>query len=178
MVIELIIDLRILNCEWAITAGVLHIPTAQRVHVLAKNLTIMQGIPGSGKSTVAKALADKTEAIIFSTDDFWYQRGPNPLSYDYDPALSGNAHRWNQRRTAQEMAADDGGNIIIDNTNIKARDIRPYLSLAEIFEYEVQVVRVEVPLDVALDRNSRRSVDRQVPEEIIRRMHENMEKLL
>lgn len=143
-----------------------------------KTLYLMQGIPGSGKTTIAKIIADREEAIIFSTDDFWIHHDETGLHYHFDPTRLGEAHRWNQQRTAKEMASLDGGNIVIDNTNIKKRDVQPYVTLARIFEYEIVVMRVDVPLATALVRNDRRPVDRKVPAEIIERMHNTMEDLL
>jgi len=145
-----------------------------------KTLFIMQGIPGSGKSTMAKLIADKHEAIIFSTDDFWYDYAEDGkhYTYNYDPARIDEAHRWNQQRCAKEMIAEDGGNIVIDNTNIQRWQAHPYLVLASIFEYDVQVISVQVPVEVAIARQAQRPVDRQIPEEVIRRMHSEMEVLL
>lgn len=139
----------------------------------------MQGIPGSGKSSMAKLIADANPEFvaILSTDEYWYtQVGDDPTIYDYDPIQAGTAHRWNQRRCAEAMVMGD--HIIIDNTNIKRDAIRPYLTLAEIFQYGVKVVRVEVALGVALARNSLRPLDRKVPDEVIAKMHKEMETLL
>jgi len=146
---------------------------------MAKNKTlwIMQGIPGSGKSTLAKVIADKVGGTIFSTDDFWYQKNGNTTEYDFDPGKLGVAHQWNQQRTVKEMAAPDSGDIIIDNTNITRKDAEPYMVMAKIFDYDVQVVSVQVPLQVAIDRQSDRPVDRQIPDTVIHRMYEKMERL-
>lgn len=143
-----------------------------------KTLTLMQGIPGSGKSTMAKFIADRDEAIIFSTDDFWIHRYEHDVAYEFDASRLGEAHQWNQQRTAKEMASADGGDIVIDNTNILRQHVQPYLALAQIFDYEVRVVRVEVPVEVAIERNAKRPVDRRVPSDSIRRMASQMETLL
>lgn len=138
----------------------------------------MQGIPGSGKSTVARELANHDDAIVFSTDDFWIHQVEHDVVYAFDHTKLGEAHRWNQQRTAKEMASVDGGNIVIDNTNITRYAIEPYLALAKIFDYDVRVVRVEVPVEVALARNQLRRADRKIPEDVIRRMAGTMEWLL
>lgn len=138
----------------------------------------MQGIPGSGKSTLAKVIADKNDAIIFSTDDFWYVRHEHETIYEHDASRLGEAHRWNQLRCLQEMNSKDGGNIVIDNTNIKRKDAQVYFTLANLFQYDIQVVRVEIPVDVAIARQSNRPPDRQIPEYVIYRMHETMERLV
>lgn len=142
----------------------------------------MQGIPGSGKSTIAAQLvAENPAAVIFSTDEFWYEVPVGEIDghslYNYDPARRTEAHQWNQQRTVRAMQ-QGVGQIVIDNTNIQRWQASPYFALAQIFDYEVQVVRVQVPIEVALERNAQRSSDRQVPEEVIRQMAAEMEDLL
>jgi NEDD4-binding protein 2 len=148
-------------------------------------LVLMQGIPGSGKSTVARMLAREynpnRENLIYSTDEFWYEVPVDEIDgvplYNYDPARRAEAHRWNQQRVVQAMQQGIAY-IIVDNTNIQRWQVQPYLALAQIFDYEVQVVRVQVPVEVAIERNAARSADRQVPEEVIRQMADEMEDLL
>lgn len=94
-----------------------------------KKLIIMRGIPGSGKSYIAKQLvpADK----IYSTDDFW---GPN---YNFDITKLFQAHMWNQRRV--ETAMNSGYELIaVDNTNVTWKEIKPYYELAKKYGYEVE----------------------------------------
>src|SRR3954463_3476877 len=114
----------------------------------------MQGIPGSGKSTLAKVIADRNDAIVFSTDDFWIHRVEHDVIYDFDAKRLGEAHRWNQQRCAEEMASKDGGNIVIDNTNIRRKDAQVYQTLASVFDYDVVVVRIDVPVEVAIARQA------------------------
>lgn len=137
----------------------------------------MQGVPGSGKSTVARAIAQGSyaidEAIIISTDDYWDRGG----IYAFETGKLGQAHRWNQERCLQAMQ-EGHGLIIVDNTNIQKKAAVPYVGLASVFGYSVQVVRVDPGLDVAIARNVERTPDRQVPEGVIRDMYARMETLL
>jgi len=143
-----------------------------------KNLILMQGVPGSGKSTVAHELRRAhSEGVveIISTDDYWYS-GTQHV-YNFNPALLGEAHKWNQQRCLKLMEAG-ATTIIIDNTNITKNRVIPYVGLAMVFDYSVTVVRVDPGLDVALARNRLRTEDRQVPEEVVRNMYAAMEPLL
>ena len=136
-----------------------------------KTLIVMQGIPGSGKSTIAEMIALGSHDVqIRSTDEFW---GEN---YNFNAALLGRAHEWNQDRVKREMVAGTS-TIIVDNTNIKKSAVEPYVEMANQFGYTVQFVRVSVPVDVAVGRNAMRPKHRRVPEEVIRRMAEEMENL-
>lgn len=135
---------------------------------------LMQGIPGSGKSFIADLLAGATEATVCSTDDLWLDEEGY---YNFNKGKLGEKHLLNQKKVALAMSKNDVF-IIVDNTNITRNDIKPYLTLAEIFGYQVQVLRVDTALDVCLERNAERPVNRQVPEDTIRAMREDMESLL
>lgn len=129
-----------------------------------KTLYLMQGIPGSGKSTRATELAQEVGAAIYSTDFFW---GPE---YRWNPAKTGTAHRWNQACVEKAMIAGDPA-IIVDNTNITVDAVKPYYELAHEYMYRVIMVRVDTPLDVCLERNAQRPEHRRIPEDVIREMH-------
>ena len=142
---------------------------------MSKTLILMQGIPGSGKSTVAKKLG----GVILSTDAFWWSRGAQE-TYAYDATLIGVAHRWNQRRVAACMQINNPpiNMIIVDNTHIRQAEADPYLNLARMFEYDVQVVRVECTPKIALMRNAQREAERQVPPQKIMQMYAEMERII
>lgn len=145
----------------------------------------MQGIPGSGKSTVANAIATsddpnahpselfhQEQASVYSTDEFWMKDG----KYEFDISRLGEAHHWNQMRATKAMKFGTT-RVIIDNTNIKNRDIVPYLIAGHMYGYAIHVVRVETPVETCIARQANRPEDRRIPEDVIRRMHDQMETL-
>jgi predicted kinase len=137
----------------------------------------MQGAAGSGKSTMAAAIKDshdqkREEALILGSDEFWNQNG----KYVFDPTRLEDAHRWNQRRVAKAMI-DITPIIIVDNTNTQQWEIEPYLHLAKMFGYAVQIVRVDPGLGQCLVRNHERPEDRRVPDGVLMAQYSRMEVL-
>ena len=133
----------------------------------------MQGVPGSGKSYLAEMIAAQTKGRIFSTDALWYDEEGN---YNFDREQLGEKHRLNQQLVAEAMV-EGVESIIVDNTNLDANSIEPYVMMASIHEYLIQVVRVSCDPAVAKQRNSIRPEDRRVPNDVIDSMHNRMVEL-
>uniref|UniRef100_A0A7N5PAL2 NEDD4 binding protein 2 n=1 Tax=Ailuropoda melanoleuca TaxID=9646 RepID=A0A7N5PAL2_AILME len=96
-------------------------------------LVLLRGLPGSGKSFLARTLQeDNPSGVILSTDDYFYING----QYQFDVKYLGEAHEWNQNR-AKEAFEKKVSPIIIDNTNLQAWEMKPYVSLSQKHKYKV-----------------------------------------
>ncbi|NWS92176.1 N4BP2 protein, partial [Toxostoma redivivum] len=105
----------------------------KKMQLIGPVLVLLRGVPGSGKSYLARnLLEDNPGGIILSTDDYFYKHG----QYHYDPDCLGEAHDWNRKR-AKEAFEMRISPIIIDNTNIQAWEMKPYVTLAQQFKYKV-----------------------------------------
>ncbi|XP_071599799.1 NEDD4-binding protein 2 isoform X2 [Heliangelus exortis] len=105
----------------------------KKMHLVGQVLVLLRGVPGSGKSYLARTLLeDNPDGIILSTDDYFYKHG----QYHYDPDCLGEAHDWNRKR-AKEAFEMRISPIIIDNTNTQAWEMKPYVTLAQQFNYKV-----------------------------------------
>ncbi|XP_034557565.1 NEDD4-binding protein 2-like 2 [Notolabrus celidotus] len=101
-------------------------PDKTNAHSSSLVLILMRGLPGSGKSTRARELLSTgPSGLILSTDDYFSLRE----GYRYEAGLLGAAHEWNQRR-AEDAMRDGRSPIIIDNTNIQAWEMKPYVKMA------------------------------------------------
>ncbi len=123
---------------------------------------IMRGIPGSGKSTIAKKLIHDG-GVIHSTDDFFYVNG----EYYFDVTKIREYHNRNFEAFCQSMR--EGVPVVVcDNTNIMRHYFERYVEAARNAGYIVVFVILPHPdPEVAAQRTLHR-----VPSELITRMIE------
>lgn len=105
-----------------------------------KELILMRGLPGSGKSFLAKQLSGKNGSI-FSTDDYFTD---SQGKYNWDPEKIEIAHQWNNERI--KKAIEQGmPTVILDNTNVSRWELRQLKPLVEYAESQGYEVRIEEP---------------------------------
>lgn len=137
-------------------------------------IIILRGIPSSGKSTLAKELSEKYDALICSADDFCYWWGKGIYYW-----TSGNvsfSHQECQNKFAACIKA--GKNVIVDNTNVKHKDMKYYLDLAsfrakELGDTEIYVLEPDTDWRYDVDECFRRNAHN-VPKETIQRMLDSL----
>ncbi|KAI9555738.1 hypothetical protein GHT06_018253 [Daphnia sinensis] len=140
-------------------------PIQLRLNNQEKILIIMRGVPGSGKSYLAHQL--KGNGVVLSADDYFinYQG-----QYVFDRNLLGVAHESNQKRANEEL--QKGTNpVIIDNTNLEAWEMQPYVIMALRYNYSIELIEPETPWREDVRILSQKNIHR-VPREKIREMLE------
>jgi len=127
-----------------------------------RKLVVMVGVPGSGKTTLAKKLVEKGFHYLNADSIRLELYGNEAEQGDKEQVFS----LFFQRL---EIALEQGLDIVIDNTNINMRQRRPIIERAQRFSYnDVQLWLLDVPLDVCLQRNASRQ--RIVPDDIVANM--------
>lgn len=124
---------------------------------------IMRGLPGSGKTTYAWKCF--SHACILSADDYFMDNGV----YKFVPQFIGKAHESCFRRfisIVQRGISD----VVVDNTNISAWEMAPYIMGASAFGYSPSIVELKASAELALARNVH-----EVPEDVIRSMQDRLE---
>ncbi|XP_029792737.1 NEDD4-binding protein 2-like 1 isoform X1 [Suricata suricatta] len=145
--------------------------TPQRRHSFRKHLYLLRGLPGSGKTTLARQLQhDFPRALIFSTDDFFFREDG---AYEFNPDFLEEAHEWNQKRARKAMR-NGISPIIIDNTNLHAWEMKPYAVMALENNYEVIFREPDTRWKFNVQELARRNIHG-VPREKIHRMKERYE---
>ncbi len=130
-------------------------------------LTILIGIPGSGKTTYAKQhLLTNADICYVSSDDIREELFGD-ASVQQDPKrVFGIAYK---RTTA---ALDAGKDVVFDSTATTVTARRQLLDACAAHANSIRYIVLDTPLNECLRRNRLR--DRQVPEEVIRRQYRNM----
>lgn len=86
-------------------------------------LHIVRGLPGSGKSTYAKKLAEQLGCLHFEADMFFTDKDGN---YNFSREKLGEAHEWCRDSVIGEIAK--GNDVVVSNTFTTEREIRAYLN--------------------------------------------------
>jgi adenylate kinase family enzyme len=101
-----------------------------------KQLMLIRGLPGSGKSTVAK-LFDK--ALHFEADMYFLDADGN---YQFDASKIKNAHNW-CRHSVMDAMKEGHPIVVVSNTFTQEWEMEVYYLLAEELGYRVTSMIVE-----------------------------------
>ncbi len=139
-------------------------PAAERSPQAPKGYVVLAiGMPGSGKTTwfrrrgVTPLSSDLLRNILF--DDVEEQR--------YQGLVFSTLRSLLRARLIARMPWN-----YVDATNLSIHERRQWIKMAKSFGYEVQAVFFDVPLEVCLERNSKR--ERSVSEDVMRKMAEKL----
>jgi len=105
-----------------------------------KNLYLLRGLPGSGKSTLSEQLGGSH----FETDKYFV--GENG-EYNFDGSKLKEAHQWCQDSVANAMVLNhttgENETIVISNTFTQEWEMKPYMDMAKNWGYRVFTIIVE-----------------------------------
>ena len=104
-----------------------------------KELFLLRGLPGAGKSTLAKSIG----AIYFEADMFFMEGN----EYKFNPLKLKDAHAWCQNQVRISMKNANGGmtptRIAVANTFTQEWEMESYYKMAEEFGFTVFSMIVE-----------------------------------
>lgn len=126
-------------------------------------MTMMVGLPASGKSTYAQEIAKKNNAIVLSSDAIRWELFGDETDQDHNQKVFQELHK----RTKEWLYA--GRDVIYDATNISSKRRRAFLNELKKIDCVKNCVIIATPYEQCLENN--RSRARQVPEWAIERMY-------
>ena len=97
------------------------------------SLTLIRGIPGSGKTTLAKKLLLKT-GVHFEADMFFEHDG----KYNFVQENLGQAHAWCKSQCDDSLHY--GMDVIVSNTFTTLKELRPYFEIASKYKIVPHVI--------------------------------------
>ncbi|MDD4983520.1 MAG: hypothetical protein PHH82_01615 [Candidatus ainarchaeum sp.] len=130
-----------------------------------KDLLIMRGVSGSGKTTYAKTLSK----YVYSTDDYFTKDG----KYSFCIEKANIAHDWNRNRVKD--ALEKGlSPVVVDNANICAWEIKPYLEMGLLEGYNVYLAEPDTDFKFDLEELVKKSAHN-VPRKYLKLMLDGYE---
>jgi len=112
------------------------------VNEVQGELILLRGLPGSGKTTLAKIilqLRSTDEPEVLSADDFFED---NEGEYNFDSTKLKEAHNYCQFRCSERMRQQKA-KIVVANTFTQEWEMDEYFKMAERYNYRVHSVVVE-----------------------------------
>jgi predicted kinase len=109
---------------------------------MEKNLYIVRGVPGSGKSTFAQSIAKSWQ--IFEADKFFMKNG----HYEFDYNGLKDAHEFCKRQVHKAMVPTLFNsifyrNIVVSNTFTQEWEMKFYKIIAKKYGYKVYTIIIE-----------------------------------
>lgn len=129
-------------------------------------LFIIRGLPGTGKSTLARILAPDAN---FAADDFFYDADG---VYNFDPSKLGEAHNQCARNVKNALLA--GTSVAVANTFSRRWEYEPYINMAKKFGVRYYVIDLfdnDTPIDALFERNLHG-----VPRHVFKNMYDRWER--
>lgn len=99
-------------------------------------LTLIRGLPGAGKSTMAKAMVEADPSLYhFEADQYFVDASGN---YRFEPTELEDAHTWCFDET--RYALNSGCSVVVSNTFTRKWEMEPYRKLAEELGAELEIL--------------------------------------
>ena len=132
-------------------------------------LTVIRGLPDSGKSELGKQIAEAGHdghTEIFEADEFHMdsvELGGDPI-YNYIPEQGKYARMWVHGLAAKNIR--DGYNTVVTGTYLTMESLTPLVEMAKVFGVEFKLIECKSSFGKAIHG---------VPEEVINKMKRQWE---
>lgn len=124
---------------------------------MTARLVLIRGLPGSGKSTIAKML----DGFVHLEADMFFTKENGEYIYEREKIKA--AHEWCQAQAFSLLSL--GGSVVVSNTFTRHREMAPYFEIADALGIKPSVI--------VATGNFKNVHD--VPDEVIAKMRERWE---
>ena len=131
-------------------------------------LTILRGIPASGKSTYAKQLVKEDSEVLRVNKDDIRAMFSQQYSHELEMDVRG------EEQDIVESLIIKGYDVVVDDTNLQQRDIDRFKDLAELHNYTMKLVTFGTAMELCIARNNLREGRKKVPTSVIERMYKTL----
>lgn len=123
-------------------------------------LILVRGLPGSGKSTHARVIANEIFRCARIEADMYFTKNGE---YVFDTKKLGDAHKWCLDTTSELLS--DGISVVVSNTFTTKKELKPYFDIAK---------ELGIKPHVILCQGNYKNIHN-VPEETIKKMKNRFE---
>ena len=135
-----------------------------------RTLLLMRGAPASGKSQWIRD--NNLEAYTLEADHFrMLLRSPSLGESGWYISQEDNGPAWELLLDCLEKRMSNGDFIVLDATHTTSKAVNAYKELLNKYKYTVYYYEPDTSLEECLARNATRTDYKQVPEQVIHRMH-------
>jgi len=102
-------------------------------------LTLIRGLPGAGKSTMAKAMVEADSSLRhFEADQYFVDASGK---YRFEPSEIEDAHTWCFAEARD--ALKNGSSVVVSNTFTRKWEMEPYRKLAKELGVELEILEAK-----------------------------------
>ena len=127
-------------------------------------LFLIRGLPGSGKSTMARSMVEQNPDMCHYEADMYFVDDDG--DYYFDGSLIGDAHEWCQNCTF--LSLYEGKKVVVSNTFTRIKEMQPYFDICE---------ELGLPEPVIIEAEGNYGSIHDVPEHVIENMRNRWEVL-
>ncbi len=138
---------------------------------MLRQVKILRGVPGCGKSTYIETLRTTHPDMLvwsFSADRYFIDKSG---AYIFDAKKLGTAHGGCLRMFLDVLTSPKSVNelLVVDNTNTTVREMSTYVDLCKAHEIPFEIITIDTPPEIAAYRNVHG-----VPVEKVYQMHKRL----
>ena len=109
-----------------------------------KKIILIRGLPGSGKTTLAKRIAGQspsiTQKVVHVETDMYFTNADG--SYVFQAEKLPQAHQWCVNQVARALQSIKTETVVVSNTFVKMWEMAKYFELAKLYGATIEIIEM------------------------------------